>query len=306
MSQETPVTVLVNFCSAKKTPAPKFNLIRDGTGTRNPIFIYEVRVTVNEIEVRVVGSGKSKKEAKQESARLALTKLSEINLIESPVLEDKETVEGQPSTTIPVAVRKLSQFCDKNGLPIPVYNLIEETGPSHAKQYTMECTVSTFKERATASSKQAAKHVSSEAVFLILQKIDLDKHIKKHVKVEPINAAMIPKIEKLREESCAQEIEMESIANNYHPFAKCGEKKCKLALSILYNDLLTAEEKMKEALKALNVTYQLSEELMTLYNVMGYTWSTTSGTDPQLTLQGFSWSQLYKTVNEYMSEFLKD
>ncbi|XP_026470795.1 interferon-inducible double-stranded RNA-dependent protein kinase activator A homolog A-like [Ctenocephalides felis] len=193
MTQKTPVTVLINFCSEKKIPNPILNLIQNGTGTRNPIFKYELRLNISKTEIRVIGSGKSKHDAKQDAARSALKKLSDMNLI-----EDKETVEGQPSITIPVAVRKLSQFCDDKDLPMPVYSLVEETGPAHAKQYTMECTVSTFRERATASSKQAAKHISSEAVFNILQKIDFEDHIKKHVKVEPINAAMIPKIMKLR------------------------------------------------------------------------------------------------------------
>ncbi|XP_026464936.1 interferon-inducible double-stranded RNA-dependent protein kinase activator A homolog A-like [Ctenocephalides felis] len=162
MAQETPVSTLMNLCAAKKVPCPKFTLVHDGTATINPIFKYEVCLVLNETEIRAIGTGSSKKMAKHDCSRLALKKISEMNPIQPHVLEVIETDAGKPSTRVHESVQELIDFCRKRGLPIPEYTLIGDIGPAHAKQFTMQCAVSTFKETATAFSKKSAKHLSAK------------------------------------------------------------------------------------------------------------------------------------------------
>lgn len=164
MAGETPITTLMNFCAANRIPSPNFILVHDGSACRNQMFFYEVRLTVNETEVRAYGTGTSKQRAKHDSAMWALDKISDMNLPQSPV------------TRYPISIRKLHQFCEKNGLPRPEYSLVGETGARHCKQFTIECSVSTWRDTATSSSKKAAKHLSSERVFNLLQTVDLGEH----------------------------------------------------------------------------------------------------------------------------------
>ncbi|XP_026482860.1 interferon-inducible double-stranded RNA-dependent protein kinase activator A homolog A-like [Ctenocephalides felis] len=235
MAEETPVTILTNFCAASKLPLPEFTLIHDGAGTRNPIFKFEMRLTLKDTKITVVGARTTKTQAKQESARLALEKLSEMNLFHPKKLEVKDTVEASTSTSANSApVGLLAEFCDKKHLPTPLSSLDEDTGPAHGEKFTTQCSVSTFEETASACTKNDAKQLSPQKMINMLDELDIDEH------VEPINETMVPKIIKAR-----SKFHLPIVVNNiaeYHPFVKCGEENCKKAVSILNDNSLGAEE----------------------------------------------------------------
>ncbi|MBI9021145.1 MAG: ribonuclease III [Verrucomicrobia bacterium] len=63
----------------------------------------------------------------------------------------------------------LQEYAQKKGLPIPEYRVIDESGPDHARQYTVEVCVSTYAYRGTGGSRRdAEKNAAEKAVRSLL------------------------------------------------------------------------------------------------------------------------------------------
>jgi len=59
----------------------------------------------------------------------------------------------------------LQEYAQKNGLSIPEYRIVDESGPDHARRFTVEVTVSTFGFVGEgASRREAEKHAAEKAV----------------------------------------------------------------------------------------------------------------------------------------------
>lgn len=73
------------------------------------------------------------------------------------------------------AKTSLQEWAQARGLPVPVYKLIEQTGPAHAPTFTIEVMVRNYPSRkASASSKRTAEQLAAEALLA-----DLENHTKK-------------------------------------------------------------------------------------------------------------------------------
>ncbi|MBY0407976.1 MAG: ribonuclease 3, partial [Rickettsiales bacterium] len=60
----------------------------------------------------------------------------------------------------------LQEWAQGRGLPVPVYVLVETTGPSHAPHFTIEAKVQGFaSESATAPAKRAAEQAAAGALL---------------------------------------------------------------------------------------------------------------------------------------------
>lgn len=169
MSIKTPVTILQEFM-VRRHETLNYELICNGVGTHEPLFKYRV----TGLGKTAFGSGKSKKEAKHEAARLLLYILKEeVNV---PELISSEILNEMPSCYSPYdhtikdnAVGALQIFCCDNQLQDPKYELVLDVGPPHFKQFTIRCTVSSFSFEATARTKKQAKHRCSNGVLKLLK-----------------------------------------------------------------------------------------------------------------------------------------
>jgi ribonuclease-3 len=56
----------------------------------------------------------------------------------------------------------LQEYAQKKGFPVPVYQVIEESGPDHARHYGVEVTVSTYAYRGEGSSRREAERMAAE------------------------------------------------------------------------------------------------------------------------------------------------
>lgn len=78
------------------------------------------------------------------------------------VLGDQEPALLNPKGT-------LQEFSQKRGWSIPDYRVVEESGPDHARHYTVEVCVDTFAYRGEgASRREAEKHAAEKAVKSLL------------------------------------------------------------------------------------------------------------------------------------------
>jgi ribonuclease-3 len=62
----------------------------------------------------------------------------------------------------------LQEYAQKKGYPVPVYEVLEESGPDHARHFRVEVTVSTYAYRGEGSSRREAEKMAAQAAVLCL------------------------------------------------------------------------------------------------------------------------------------------
>lgn len=171
MAEVSYIQSLMNLCAKGKAQLPEFTLIEDGTREKKPQFKYQVALTLQKVYIKIIGTGSSKKKAKQESAWLALEKLSEMNILQSVLEAIRLEQEISPKINYN-AVRQLRKFCKEKYILKPKYNLVAATGPLTAMDYTIECSVYMHKETGMASTKKMAKRFAADRMLKKLKEID--------------------------------------------------------------------------------------------------------------------------------------
>ncbi|XP_071856017.1 protein Loquacious [Bombus fervidus] len=174
---KTPVSILHEIM-AKNLATPNYELIHDGGGTHINTFTYRVSCE----GLTATGVGRSKKDAKHEAAKAMLEAIvAHRGYLQLPASPAQSSVRTPLPPTIPEvkrtppdepfinAVGALQDLCIENNLQEPKYNQINEVGPPHAKIFSIQCTVTTFKETGIARTKKQAKQ---EAAKKMLDKIN--------------------------------------------------------------------------------------------------------------------------------------
>ncbi|KAK7789998.1 hypothetical protein R5R35_009210 [Gryllus longicercus] len=160
MGSKTPVSILQEMMARLGTP-PTYNLIYDGSGTHTTVFKYRV----NASNVTAIGSGRSKKEAKHEAARIALERLATHQIADTqpPGVppEAVEVVTPYKDQLKENAIGALHDMCATNEIPMPDYDLIEEKGAPHEKIFTFVCSVSKQREIGIGRTKKQAKQLAA-------------------------------------------------------------------------------------------------------------------------------------------------
>ncbi|XP_053989742.1 RISC-loading complex subunit TARBP2-like [Hylaeus volcanicus] len=170
---KTPVSILQEMMVKKQT-VPDYELIHDGGGTHINTFTY--KVTCDGLSAN--GTGRSKKDAKHEAANAMLQAIAAHRgypqLPASPAQSPLRTPlpptvpESQrlpPNVPFVNAIGALQDICLENNLEEPDYVLISDVGPPHAKIFTMQCLVATFKEVGIARTKKQAKQDAAKKML---------------------------------------------------------------------------------------------------------------------------------------------
>lgn len=157
---KTPVTTLQEICLKHQKSPPFYDLVADGTET-NKVFAYSV-TAFNE---SAVGSGRSKMDAKHDAAVLLLRKLDQFNFSDDS-REAPPAGEGN-------SVGDLLDICVQRNMPLPQFNLVNATGPSHSPNFTYECRVAHVIRLASHSTKKGAKQLVASKLLQIVQEVCL-------------------------------------------------------------------------------------------------------------------------------------
>ncbi|KAI4461141.1 loquacious isoform b [Holotrichia oblita] len=176
---KTPVSVLQELLS-RRGITPKYELVQIEGAIHEPIFRYRVFLSNEYI---ATGTGRSKKEAKHAAAKNLLdllvgkttaeqanptngtTSLTDItNQVVSP-FDDK--VMGNP-------IGWLQEMCMSRRWPPPSYEMENEEGLPHERQFTIACKVLKFREIGTGKSKKLAKRMAAHKMWQALQDMSLE------------------------------------------------------------------------------------------------------------------------------------
>lgn len=146
-------------CNKRGLPVPKYEIkLADGTDT-NESYICTCYVK----DMTETSSGINKKESKQLAAQKMILRLKSQY---GEIVSDNKEVD-QPNESPPV--HSLQQFCAKRKLPLPIFNLIDESGPPHNKIFNFECKVNDIVKVGSAKVKTAAKHCAASLVLKALK-----------------------------------------------------------------------------------------------------------------------------------------
>lgn len=170
---KTPVSILQEMMVKKQT-VPNYELIHNGGGTHINVFTYQVSCD----GLTATGTGRSKKDAKHEAAQAMLKAIAAhrgypqlpASPAQSPLRTPlpptvPEVQRIPPNVPFVNAIGALQDLCAENNLQEPEYVQINDVGPPHAKIFTIQCTVATFKEVGKAGTKKQAKQDAAKKML---------------------------------------------------------------------------------------------------------------------------------------------
>lgn len=148
------ISILQELCDRNRTAHPIYELLADGTSSRDKIFIYECTAQFEKAQ----GIGKSKKEAKIDSATNIL------KLINYQVDKKCEVIPED-------VVGDLLKLCAKRKICEPQFNLLNESGLPHNPEFTYECCVDSNRVVAQHATKKGAKKMAAHKMFQLINLI---------------------------------------------------------------------------------------------------------------------------------------
>ncbi|XP_058809998.1 uncharacterized protein LOC131675150 [Phymastichus coffea] len=150
MAEKTPITILNEMMSKIKS-----NVVYEycSNNLDSNTYVFTCKVTCD--GVTALGSGQSKKEAKQNAA------LSMLKIINNRIVMPSTNKSSPRLTNVIVndtnALQELKKLCNKYEFEEPVFNELDTTGPPHALIFRIQCIVSTLVENGNATTKKQAK-----------------------------------------------------------------------------------------------------------------------------------------------------
>ncbi|XP_075972303.1 protein Loquacious-like [Anticarsia gemmatalis] len=170
---KTAVTVLQEMM-VKEGYMPQYECISQTGPQHQSLFEYRCMV-LGEV---AQAAARSKKEAKQEVARVMLQKLSAkghsvpspygcVPMATSSMLEDEITPSSPADTRSYVAL--LKELCEEYRLTAVEYELVGDTGPPHLRHFTVRARIGKHERLATSTTKKNARQLAAEQLYTYLR-----------------------------------------------------------------------------------------------------------------------------------------
>ncbi|KAH9638260.1 hypothetical protein HF086_013698 [Spodoptera exigua] len=127
--------------------------------------------------VVVTATARSKKEAKQEVARLMLQQLSRRGHAvpppyaapAAPLLHDTPAGGASGSSDVRSYVALLKELCEEYRLSAVTYELVGDTGPPHLRHFTVRARIGQHERVATSTTKKTARQMAAEELYSYLR-----------------------------------------------------------------------------------------------------------------------------------------
>lgn len=169
---KTAVTVLQEMM-VKMGLMPEYECVSQSGPQHQSLFEYRC-LACGEV---ALAAARSKKEAKQEVARVMLLRLSNKGhpvpppygrTVAASAFHEDDVVTGSPSDTRSY-VALLKELCTEYRLASVEYELVGDTGPPHLRHFTVRATLGSHERIATATTKKTARQVAAEKLYTYLR-----------------------------------------------------------------------------------------------------------------------------------------
>lgn len=177
MPSKTPVSILQELLNRRGLAPPKYQLVQIEGAIHEPIFRYRVNVE----GLIAMGTGRSKKEAKHAAAKGLLDLLIENQIMdrlfkEGVMIQNEEPIPDEPilrpdDKSIGNPIGWLQEMCMSRRWPPPLYEMENEEGLPHERQFTIACEVFKHREIGTGKSKKLAKRQAAHKMWQYLQEM---------------------------------------------------------------------------------------------------------------------------------------
>ncbi|KAK2589262.1 hypothetical protein KPH14_007822 [Odynerus spinipes] len=184
--------MILQELGVKECVLPSYDVIYSKNGTHENVFTYKVKYK----DLCTDGTASNKKEAKQNAAQNMLKLLQQSNNLSSKELKILSSSESNVFTTKSMScsstslfpesrnyVGTLQEYCIKNNLIEPNYELCETNGLPHQMTFTVSCTLGSITEKAVANTKKQAKQQVAQKV---LQNLPNIKNITNSTQCQPL------------------------------------------------------------------------------------------------------------------------
>lgn len=169
---KTAVTVLQEMM-VKMGQTPEYECIAQSGPQHQAMFDYRCVAC----GVVVTATARSKKEAKQEVARLMLQQLSRRGHAvpppyassAAPLIHDTTSGGTSGSGDVRSYVALLKELCEEYRLPAVTYELVGDTGPPHLRHFTVRARIGQHERVATSTTKKAARQLAAEELYSYLR-----------------------------------------------------------------------------------------------------------------------------------------
>ncbi|GBP07498.1 Interferon-inducible double-stranded RNA-dependent protein kinase activator A homolog A [Eumeta japonica] len=263
---KTAVSVLQEL-AVKLGKVPEYECVGQ-TGPPH-LAVFQYRCTA--MGATVIASARSKKEAKQEAARLCLAELAARGMpvnqsLPSSVLSSGSVEEDEAVLPSYSYVALLKELCEQYRLPASTYQLVGDAGPAHLRHFTVRVSVGGHAREATATTKKAARQLAASYLYKYLRE-NLAKATRDFAEEEALVRAHEKAMDRYRELNDEQPWRPDlgqRIADYPDGLIHHTEKQAReRALSILNElnpeDAVGAETKLEEMLEALGLAAEWTE-----------------------------------------------
>lgn len=171
-SMKTPISVLQELLS-RRGITPQYDLMQVEGAVHEPTFRYRVSYQDKD----AMGTGKSKKEAKHAAAKALIDKLTGTNFSDQQTAnltvksENANQGDDEPTGN---PIGWLQEMCMARRWPPPAYETEMEVGLPHERQFTIACTVLSYREVGKGKSKKIAKRQAAQRMWQRLQDQNLE------------------------------------------------------------------------------------------------------------------------------------
>lgn len=172
-NMKTPISLLQELLS-RRGITPQYDLIQVEGTVHEPAFRYRVSYQNKD----ALGTGKSKKEAKQAAAKALIDKLTGSSFHDFPGAyvndEAQDTSNEEEPSGNPIGW--LQEMCMARRWPPPTYETETEKGLPHERQFTIACVVLKHREVGEGKSKKIAKRQAAQKMWQRLQDQPLESN----------------------------------------------------------------------------------------------------------------------------------
>ncbi|XP_035915091.1 interferon-inducible double-stranded RNA-dependent protein kinase activator A homolog B-like [Anopheles stephensi] len=172
-NMKTPISLLQELLS-RRGITPQYDLIQVEGTVHEPAFRYRVSYQNKD----ALGTGKSKKEAKQAAAKALIDKLTGSSFHDFPGAYAHEEVQDANNEEEPTGnpIGWLQEMCMARRWPPPTYETETEKGLPHERQFTIACVVLKHREVGEGKSKKIAKRQAAQKMWQRLQDQPLESN----------------------------------------------------------------------------------------------------------------------------------